>query len=275
MCDVFREAGGVGVNRPRQSEVENLHMAVVSHHHVCRLQIAVDDVLPMRRRQRAGQRNRNVEKAHLRQSAVRNYLVERGPLDELHRYERNGIVFLDGEDGDDVRVVQRSDGLGLASEAREPVCVPRDGIRKSLQRHITIQFRVARAVDLTHATSAEQGKNLVGAERRPIRDGGASSTITFAACQPLRPVAGVLEAAAPSVKWIRHLRSLLDEGAPTRRRYCQDRKGGATSKSATANPSAPNARAIEASNTRANTRDDDDWLHGIRLRAGYIVIDEV
>jgi hypothetical protein len=29
------------------------------------------------------------------------------------------------------------------------------------------------------------------------------------------------------------------------------------------------------SNARANTRDDDDWLHSIRLRAGDIVIDEV
>ncbi len=65
-------------------------------------------------------------------------------------------MFLDGEDGDDVRVVERSDGLGLPSEARQTVGVSREGIGKNLQRYITIQFRVARAVDLTHATSAEQ-----------------------------------------------------------------------------------------------------------------------
>ena len=65
-------------------------------------------------------------------------------------------MFLDGEDGDDVRVVERGDGLGFPSEARQPVGVSREGIGKNLQRHITIQFRVARAVDLTHATSAEQ-----------------------------------------------------------------------------------------------------------------------
>ena len=78
------------------------------------------------------------------------------PLDELHRHEADIIVFLDGEDGDDVRVVERGDGLGFPSEARQPVGVSREGIGKNLQRHITIQFRVARAVDLTHATSAEQ-----------------------------------------------------------------------------------------------------------------------
>jgi hypothetical protein len=37
-------------------------------------------------------------------------------------------------------------------------------------------------------------------------------------------------------------------------------------KSAIRNPSAPNVRAIDVP-TRANTRDDDDWLHRIRMRA--------
>ena len=158
--DVFREADDVRVNRPRQSEVEDLHMAVVSHHHVRGFQIAVDDVFPMRRRKRVGQRNRDVEEPRQRESTTRNPLVERAPLDELHRHEGNIIVFLDGEDGDDVRVVERGDGLGFPSEARQTVGVSREGIGKNLQRHITIQFRVARAVDLAHATSAEQGQNL-------------------------------------------------------------------------------------------------------------------
>jgi hypothetical protein len=62
--DVFPEADGVGVNRPRQSEVEDLYTAVVSHHHVRGFQIAVDDVFPMRRRKRVGQRSRDVEEPH-------------------------------------------------------------------------------------------------------------------------------------------------------------------------------------------------------------------
>ena len=75
--DVFPERGRVRVNRPRQSEVEDLHMAVVSHHHVRGFQIAVDDVFPMRRRKRVGQRNRDVEEPRQRESAIRNPLVER------------------------------------------------------------------------------------------------------------------------------------------------------------------------------------------------------
>jgi hypothetical protein len=146
----------VCVNGPRQSEIEDLHMAFVGHHHIRGFEVAVDNLFPMRRRKRVGQRNRDVEEARLRQSAIRNHLAERRPLDELHRHEGNIIVFLDGEDSDDVRVVQRSDGLGFPSEARQSIGVSREGSGKNLQRHITIQFRVARAVDLAHATSAEQ-----------------------------------------------------------------------------------------------------------------------
>jgi hypothetical protein len=32
----------------------------------------------------------------------------------------NGIVFLGGEDGDDMRLVERGDGLRFPSEARQP-----------------------------------------------------------------------------------------------------------------------------------------------------------
>ena len=162
--DGFREADDVRVNRPGQSEVEDIHIAVVSHHDVRRLQIAVDDVFPMRRRKRVGQRNRDVEEPRQRESTTANPLVERAPLNELHCHEGNIIVFLDGEDGDDMRVVERGDGLGFASEARETIDVSREGIGKNLQRHIAIQFRVERAVDLSHATSAEQGLYFVAAE---------------------------------------------------------------------------------------------------------------
>ena len=56
------------------------------------------------------------------------------------------------------------DGPGFPSEARQTIDVEREGIGKNLQRNITIQFRVARAIDLTHATSAKQGQNPVSAE---------------------------------------------------------------------------------------------------------------
>ena len=73
-------------------------------------------------------------------------------------------MFLDGVDGDDVRVVERGDAPGFPSEALQTVSVQRERIGKNLQRHITIQLRIARPVDLAHAASAEQGQNRVAAE---------------------------------------------------------------------------------------------------------------
>ncbi len=45
-------------------------------------------------------------------------------------------------------MVERGDGLGFPSEARQTVRVPREGLGKNLQGNFTIQFRVGRAVDL-------------------------------------------------------------------------------------------------------------------------------
>jgi hypothetical protein len=45
---------------------------------------------------------------------------------------------------------KRGDSARFPSEARQTVCVEREGRRKNLQRDITIQFRVARAEDLAH-----------------------------------------------------------------------------------------------------------------------------
>ena len=142
--DGVREADEVGVNRPRQPEVQDLYVAIVGHHHVRGFQIAMDDVFPVRRRKRVGQRNRDVEEPRQREPAVRNPLVERAPLDELHRHERNIILFLDGEDGDDMWVVERGDGLGFPSESRQTVGVQREGIGKNLQRNSRFSF-VSRA----------------------------------------------------------------------------------------------------------------------------------
>ena len=84
---------------------------------------------------------------------------------------RHPIVFLDGKDGDDVRVVERGDDLGFPPEARQTVGVSRESVGKNLQRNITIQFRVACAVDLAHPAGAEHRDDFIGAEARSGGEG--------------------------------------------------------------------------------------------------------
>ena len=48
-------------------------------------------------------------------------LVQRLPFHQLHRQEVHAIGFLDGMNGDDVRMVERGDGASLALEAFDAV----------------------------------------------------------------------------------------------------------------------------------------------------------
>ena len=102
-----------------QAEVQHLHAPVVRDHDVGGLQVAVREVLAMRRGQRVGQRDRDVEELRQRDAASGYQLVERAPLDQFHRHEPDAVGLLGREDRDDVRVVEGGDGVGFAREPRE------------------------------------------------------------------------------------------------------------------------------------------------------------
>src|SRR5215207_3362163 len=64
----------------------------------------------------------------------------------------------------DVRMVQRGQRLRFAREAREPIGNGRKGLGQDLQGHVAIEFGVARAIHLAHASGADGRDDLVGAE---------------------------------------------------------------------------------------------------------------
>ena len=114
-CGAVRAAADAG-----EAEVEHLDAAVGGNHHVGRLEIAMRDLLLVRRGERIGQRHGELEEARQRQPARRDQRVERLPLDELHRQEADAVGFLSGVDGDDVRVIERGDGARFTAESLEP-----------------------------------------------------------------------------------------------------------------------------------------------------------
>ena len=116
---------GIALFQLRQPEVEHLHPPVVADHHVPGLEIAVCDAALMRRADGVGERDGIGEDPIERQSARRNERVEGPPFDELQGEERNAVRFLDRVDGDDVGMIQRSDGARLALESFTAVRVHR------------------------------------------------------------------------------------------------------------------------------------------------------
>ena len=147
----------------REPEVEHLEPALARHHDVAGLQVAVDNALVVRGRERVGERDREVQQPGERQSARRHERGERLALDQLHGEEADAAGFLDRVERHDVPVVQRGDGPRLALEALEQVG-PRGQVRgQQLHRHVAAETGVAGAIDLAHA-GAKRGDDLVRAQ---------------------------------------------------------------------------------------------------------------
>ena len=87
----------------REAEVEHLHPAVVGHHDVAGLEIAVHDAALVRGDEGVGQRDRELEHAGEGKPARGDELVQALPVDQLHREEADAVLILDGVERDDVR----------------------------------------------------------------------------------------------------------------------------------------------------------------------------
>ncbi len=93
--------------------------------------------------------------------------AQRHALDVL----QDEIARTDIVDLTDMRMVQRGNGARLVLETPNTVRVSRQLLRQDLDSDVTTKACVVRAVDLTHAASAEEGDDLVRAEATTGRQG--------------------------------------------------------------------------------------------------------
>ena len=118
----LRQAGVV--DGPGQAEVGDLDaLDAVLQQDVGRLDVAVDQPLPVRRRQPLGGLQADAQDLLQRQrpGAV-ELLLQREAVDELHDQVGDRAGVLDGVDGDDVVVGDGGGGPGLADEALRGPC---------------------------------------------------------------------------------------------------------------------------------------------------------
>lgn len=114
-----------------------------------------------------GQRDGQLEQARERHAVLGNQLRQRLPLDELHGEEVHVAGLLDRVDGDDVGVVERGDGLGLALEALAALAVGADRGWEHLEGDAAVEVRILGRVDLAHAAVAEGARDPVVVQRQP------------------------------------------------------------------------------------------------------------
>src|SRR2546427_4990212 len=67
-------------------------------------------------------------------------------------------------DCDDAWMVERCDGPCLMLKARAAIGIGHRSVGKNFERNVALEPSVARAIDLAHATAAEQRQNFVSAE---------------------------------------------------------------------------------------------------------------
>ncbi len=116
----LRHAIGVelGLAQLRETEVEDLHPAIVGDHHVRGLQVAMGDALLVRRGDRVADPDPGSQQRIERHAARRDQRRQQPPFHQLHRQERDTVGLFDRVDGDDVGVIEGGDGPGFALEAR-------------------------------------------------------------------------------------------------------------------------------------------------------------
>ena len=148
----------------REPEVEHLHGPVLADADVRGLEIAVHDALLVRRFERFGDLAGDRQGLVDRHRGAGDAIGERLPFDEFHHQRLAGRQIFQTVDGGDVWMIERREHFGFALEARQPLAVGGHCGRQHLDRDLTLQPSVERAIHLAHSAGAERRDDFIGPE---------------------------------------------------------------------------------------------------------------
>ena len=148
-----------------EAEIEHLHPALARDEDVRGLDVAVQDALAVRGVEGIRDLHAEIEQEAGGHRLAVDDLVERLPLEQLHREEPLSLELVDGVDGADVRMVEGRRGARLALEPFDGRRRGRHFGRQELQRDRTAEPEILGLVHDTHAARADALDDLV------MRDG--------------------------------------------------------------------------------------------------------
>ena len=154
-----------------KAEVEHFHRAVRPHFDIRRLQIAVHDALRMRGLERFAYLQGQPDRFIRRKRAAGQHEVERLAFDKLHDDGGDPIGLLEVEHLRDVWMAEAAQHARFALESTQSIGIARDGRRQDFQRDVTIQTRLACAINLAHASNANERDDFVRTETATGREG--------------------------------------------------------------------------------------------------------
>ena len=141
-------------------------MPALGREDVCRLDVAMDDALAVRRIQCIGNLNRQWQELLGIQRAIGDEVLERLAVEELHDHEGAAVLLAYVVDGADGGVVQCRGGLGFTAEAGERLRVMSNVLGKEFEGDEAMQPSVFCLIHHTHTTAAELANDAVVRDRR-------------------------------------------------------------------------------------------------------------
>src|ERR1041385_5302596 len=138
----------------RESEVQNLDRIIVVNFYVRWFDIAMDDAALMSSLERGGDLTGDSQSLVDSNRTSRDPIGQRRTFNQFHRQRHKAVRLFESKNGSDVWMIQRCQHLGFALEPGESIGVLCKGFRQDFNRHVAIEFLVARAINLTHAARA-------------------------------------------------------------------------------------------------------------------------
>ena len=147
----------------------------------------MDDPLLVRGFKRYGNLSGDGQRFVNRDRPARDALREILALDQLHHESLHAVGVLEPVDRGDVRMIQRGEDFRFALKAGQAVGVGCERRWKDLDGDVTLQLRIARAIDLAHAPGPKGGKDFVGGSACLLVGNGADVTGPGLAEPPVTP----------------------------------------------------------------------------------------
>ena len=143
------------IERLGETKVEKLRVTASGHEDVRRFDVAMNDVAAVRRVQRIGDLDRELERLVAGKRLAVDAFLQRLPFEPLHHDEGPALVLADFVNDADVRMIQRRRGPRLADKPLERGLVGRHLGRQELQRHRPAERRVLGLIDDAHSAAAQ------------------------------------------------------------------------------------------------------------------------
>src|SRR4051812_24266199 len=144
-----------------EAEVEHLHLALVGHEDIRRLDVAMDDAAAVGGVEGIGDLDAVLRQGRVLDRLPADLLVERLAFEQFHGDELLAVVVADFIDGADVAVVQRGCGASLALEALERLRITLEFAVEEFERDVAAEVDVLSFIYDAHAAAAEPTKDAV------------------------------------------------------------------------------------------------------------------